>query len=403
MFIARQPIFDREMNVFGYELLFRSNIKATKFDFFSPTHATANVISNTYEMGLDRIVAGKKAFINFDEEFLKYSLVDILDPECLVVEILEGTSDDNEIIKVIRKLKKDGYKIALDDFVESPSSYSLFPEADIIKIDVLNTPYSVIDEIINVSKLTGKILLAEKIETNEIYEQTKFMGFDLFQGYFFSKPQIIKESSSMHSSYKQYARIFNELEKEEPSYQLLAEIIERDLNISYKVLRHIKNKSSYNIDDVKSIKKALTYIGLKDLSKWIAVLMIQHLSDDKSIEILRTSLIRSHFAEMIAQNTMWRDNQYEALMMGLLSVLDIVLGMTMEDALRELPLSKAVKDALLDRMGVLEPIYLLVLTYESGDWNRVNRLCKLFRIDPTLVTKYYLKSVELADKTIVNL
>lgn len=403
MFIARQPIFDREMRVFGYELLFRGTIQSTKFDVFSSVHATANVMSNTYEMGLDRIVAGKKAFINFDEDFLKYSLIDILSPESLVVEILEGTSDDKEIIQIVRKLKDDGYTIALDDFIESPSSYSLFPEADIIKIDVLNTPFSLIDEIIIACKMTGKLLLAEKIETNEVYEQTKLMGFDYFQGYFFSKPQILKKSSTMHSSYKQYVRIFNELEKKEPSYQLLAEIIERDLNISYKILRHIKNKNKNNLSDVTSIKKALTYIGLKDLTKWIGVLMIQHLGSDKSLEVLKMSLIRSHFAEMLAQNTMWNKNQYEALMMGMLSVLDIILDTNIKDALRELPLTEAVKDALIDRKGTLEPIYLLILTYESGDWDLVNRLCKLFRIEPFLVTKCYVKSIELADDVLANL
>lgn len=403
MFIARQPIFDRNMNVYGYELLFRSTIESTKFDMLSSLHATANVVSNTYEVGFDKIVGDKRAFINFDGDFLKYSIPDILNSEKLVVEILEGTSDDKETVNIINELKFKGYTIALDDFVESPKSYNLFSIADIIKVDILNTPFELITEIISACKASDKLLLAEKIETQEIFDQTMVMGFDLFQGYFFSKPQILKKSGSRHSSFSQYIRIFNELESEEPSYQVLAEIIERDLNLSYKVLRHIKNRHTENIENIFSIKKALTYIGLNDFKKWISILMIQQLSEEKSPEILRISLMRSYFAEQIAIHSIWHKNQYEALMMGLLSVLDAVLDIPIEEALKELPLVSSIKDALIDRKGLLEPIYLLVLAYERGDWDMVSKLCYLYRMKPMDISNYFMKSLDLTEEFMGNL
>jgi len=396
MYIARQPIFKANLEVYGYELLYRSGNKNNSYDGKDATVATASVLAGLYEAGIEEITNKKKAFINFDAHFLNEDLPDFIDSGSMVIEVLEDVIVDEALVDRISFLKKKGYQIALDDFVESYSAYPLVPLADIIKFDLLLTPLESIRTTVNLALSQNKVLLAEKIESEDVFRKAREMGFTLFQGFFFSKPAIIEKSASKLASNSQYLLLLLELKNEEPSYQKMAEIIERDVNLAYRLMRVIKSRSGDDL--VYSIKRALTYLGLNEIERWISILMIQDLGSDKPKELTTLSLLRSNFAEAICRHSSLKSVKHEASMMGLFSTLDAMLGLEMEDALADIALPEDVKSALCDSIGVLAPIYNLILAYEQADFEKAEKIAKKMKLSSEKLQNDYLVAVKWANE-----
>ena len=398
MFIARQPIFNKTMEVFGYELLFRFGSDSKGFDGVSSSHATASVIGGLFEAGIDQIVDNKRAFINFDASFISSDLPELIESHRLIIEVLEDVTVDDILLDRIKELKRKGYRIALDDFVEDYDAYPLVPFADIIKYDLIATPLNTLKVEVIKAKKQNKMLLAEKIETETEFNQAKDMGFDLFQGYFFSKPSIIGKPSSKSTTKAQYGRIISELKKEEPSYQLLAEIIEKDVNLAYRLMRIIITRSGDDL--VYSIKRALTYLGLKEIERWINILMIQDLGENKPKELMILSLVRTKFAEMIAAKAKLNKLKYEASMMGLFSTIDAMLDQSMAVALEDVALPQSIIDSLVLNEGVLMPIYNLVIAYEKGDWDKAESLARKMNLSEDALFDAYMDAVNWSRDTV---
>lgn len=399
MYIARQPIFDIHKKIYGYELLFRNDQESKLFGKdVSSTVATATVIDGLFEAGMDSIVDSKKAFVNFDYEFLMSEAVELINPNTLIIEVLEDVVVDEFLLERIKYLKAKGYKIALDDFVEDYKDYLLTPLADIIKYDLIETPLEEIKKEVELALKDKKILLAEKIETNEEFLLAQKMGFHLFQGYFFFKPSIISKSNDKKSLKGQYCRILQELHKEEPSYQNLAEVIETDINLAYRFMRVASHKNTE--DTIYSIRQALVYMGLREIERWINVLMLRELSSDKPIEIMNLSLVRAKFSEYISENSHYRNRKLEISIMCLLSMIDAILDIPMEEALDELLLSEDVKDALINRSGNLSPVFELVCAYESADWETVNEISSKIGLNEDLIMNGYFEALVWATEII---
>lgn len=398
MFIARQPIFNKELKLYGYELLFRPNIDATSFGEAAASNATATVLGNLFEMGIDQIVEGVKAFVNFDYDFLFSDSIELIDANTLVIEVLETVKADKILVDRLNYLRSKGYKIALDDFVECFHLHPLVPIADIIKYDLMITPLESIEIEVKQALKQNKILLAEKIETENEFILAKEMGFDLFQGYFFSKPSIISKSNDKKSAKSQYTRIISELNKEEPSFQILAEIIETDVNLAFRLMKVISIKQ--NRDMVYSIKKALIYMGFKELERWINILMLQDLSTNKPKELLKLSLLRSKFGEFIASNSRFKKRKRETSMMCLFSTLDAILDETMEEVLQDILITEDIREALIKKAGVLSPICNLISSYEKGDWDKVKIIAADIGIDEKKLPEGYLSSLKWTAETL---
>lgn len=400
MFIARQPIFNKELKLYGYELLFRPNIDATSFGEAAASNATATVLGNLFEMGIDQIVEGVKAFVNFDYDFLFSDSIELIDANTLVIEVLETVKADKILVDRLNYLRSKGYKIALDDFVECFHLHPLVPIADIIKYDLMITPLESIEIEVKQALKQNKILLAEKIETENEFILAKEMGFDLFQGYFFSKPSIISKSNDKKSAKSQYTRIISELNKEEPSFQILAEIIETDVNLAFRLMKVISIKQ--NRDMVYSIKKALIYMGFKELERWINILMLQDLSTNKPKELLKLSLLRSKFGEFIASNSRFKNRNRETSMMCLFSTLDAILDETMEEVLQDILITEDIREALIKKSGVLSPICNLISSYEKGDWDKVKIIAADIGIDEKKLPEGYLSSLKWTTETLLK-
>ena len=398
MFIARQPIFNKVMEVYGYELLFREGSDSTNFTGASATHATASVISNLFESGIDQIVDDKRAFINFDAEFINSDFPELIESNRLIIEVLEDVIVDTKLIERLLSLKKKGYRIALDDFVSNYDDYPLVSLADIIKYDLMVTPlHSIIGEV-KMALAQNKVLLAEKVETEAEFIEAKKMGFTLFQGYFFSKPSIIGKANHKANTKAQYSRIISELVKDEPSYQILAEIIEKDVNLAYRVMRIISNRAGDDL--VYSIKRALTYMGLKEIERWINILMMQDLGSNKPKELMILSLVRTKFAEAIAIHANLQKYKYEASMMGLFSTIDAMLDQNMSEALEGISLPKSIKDSLIEHEGILMPIFNLLNAYEHGDWERAFELVQNLKLNEEDLFDSYMEAVRWARETV---
>lgn len=399
MFIARQPIFNDKLEVYGYELLFRPDDLSNEFGGASHVGATATVVEELFESGINSIVENKLAFVNFTDAFIQSDTLELLDPDNLVVEIVEGTEVDGGFISKLESLTSKGYTIALDDYQGSHSEYPLFDVANIIKYDLIQTPLGTIRYDVKMAIQSGKTLLAEKVETEEEFLEAKELGFQLFQGYFFSKPRIISKTYTRHSALFQYNNIIKELSKAEPSYQTLAELIEVDVDLSYRLLRVVSNRSKDR--SAYSIKKALTFLGLKEIERWIKVLMLQDLAKSKPIELMKMSMVRSKFSEVLAMNAKLKNMRYEAAMMGLFSVLDAMLDMPLQEALDEILLPESVTDALTKNKGPLATIFQLVLAYEKGNWDEVESLSDVLNINKYVLYSLYMSAIDWCTSSMV--
>ena len=398
MFIARQPIFKRNLEIYGYELLYRSSSTSVQFDGTLSHVATATVIGGLFESGIEHIIENKRAFINFDENFIHSDSLELIEPDKLIIEMLEDVEINQALIERLKILKNKGYKIALDDFIEKYEDYPLIPYADIIKFDLIATPLETIETDVHLALSQRKILLAEKIETKEEFLKAKEMGFHLFQGYFFSKPDIAGRMCDKFPSKIQYIRLIKELKKEEPSYQKLAEIVKNDVKLAYRLMRVISVRSGDEL--IYSIKKALVFMGLKEIERWIHILMIRDIGESKPEELVRVSLVRTKFAEAIALYGKFKNMKYEASMMGLFSVLDAVLDTTMEEALEGIAIPESIKNALIYGKGALNDVYKLIIAYERGNWEEVITFSEKVDINVDVLFEEYLNSVKWAKGTL---
>jgi c-di-GMP-related signal transduction protein len=402
VFVARQPIFDKNLNVFAYELLFRVG-RETAYKFDDEDFATSSVISDSFVViGIDTLTRGKKAFINFTKNLLMKETATILPKRMLVIEILENVEPDSGIITACKKLRDMGYTLALDDFVFEEKFTPLIKLAEIIKIDVLLTP---LDEIPNVmKKCVGQNIkfLAEKVETKEAYQEALKIGFSYFQGYFFSKPVIISHKDI--PSYKMnYIKMLKEANDPKADFNKIEAVIKIDVSMSYKLLRFINSAFFGFKTKINSIKQALVLLGLREFRKWLSLIIMKNLGADKPDELTINSIIRARFCELLSEDTKFKERSAELFFLGLFSLIDVFLSQPMSDVLDDLPLSNDVKQTLMGTDSVLSPFLNIVKYYEKADWEKIFETSQSLGIDSSKISEKYLKSLEFTNQLFVSL
>jgi len=367
IFIARQPIYDRKLYVYAYELLYRSSEK-NQADIVDGDDATSQVLSNALmEIGLPELVGQSLAFINLTERYIVEGLPPSLVQDNVVLEVLEDIKPTEAVIAGLRRLKALGYTIALDDFVYDEDNCALIEFADIIKIDLLTLPGNLTEQ---VKKLRpeGSRLLAEKVETPEDFEYCKALGFDYFQGYFFCKPKIFKGERTP-TSRMAIMQLLAKLQDPELDFGELQDLVVQDVSLSYRILRYI-NSAHFSIGQkIESMQQAISLLGLNTIKTWVAILAMSSV-DDKPYELILTALIRAHMCEKLSANT--SISAENAFTVGLFSALDAFIDKPLEEILVALPLSDALHHALLDKTGELGQMLSLVLSYERGQWNNLS-------------------------------
>lgn len=370
VYVGRQPIFDRYNNVLGYELLYRRSMN-NFYEGNDATKDTAEVINNAFfVMHFDELTEGTKAFINFTESMIVDNVPMLLPKETLIVEILEQSIISQDLIESCIKLKQNGYKIALDDFVFSEQYIPLLEIVDIVKIEFSRV--SLFDQRKLLTQYKDKIMfLAEKVETREEYDLALNMGYDYFQGYFFSKPVIVK-GKDIAVLNTNIVRIINELYAEEPEFNRISEIIQADLGLSYKLLK-VSNTMYFEAKyEIKSIKQAIVRLGISELKRWFNILLVKDIQIIENKDLIKNSIIRAKFMELIALEIGLEQEYLDYFMVGMFSSIDVLLNREMKIIVEELPFTQDVKDALLGNENPIHSALDVIVKHEYAQLNELD-------------------------------
>lgn len=395
VFIGRQAILDQRKNVYGYEILFRSGLKNAFDPNLDGNVATQSVmVGAMLDFGMNKLVWDKHAFINFTEQNLLNRAPRLLPSENVVVEILENVQPTPEILAVVQELKEAGYRIALDDFVLMPGYEPLIQMADIIKVDFRITEDP--EERKNLREILPKHvrLLAEKIETEEEFEQALAYGYVLFQGYFFCKPAILHQKR-LTSNTLSKMRLLREINRQDFDFSAIADVISLDTNLVHKLLTYINSVGMGLAHHVSNLKQATILLGASGVHRWVTLVSLQTFSEDKPPELFTLALLRAKFCELIAiemkRPGLTPDTSF---LLGMFSLLDVLLNQPMEEVLKEVALTDDLNAALLGEDNDLRRLLDLVIAYEKGDWDTVIAHCERENISAAHLKPTYDKVLE---------
>jgi c-di-GMP-related signal transduction protein len=396
IYVARQPIFNKDKKLYGYELLFRDGFSNAFPDIDDDT-ATSKLLSNSFfSIGMNQLTSGKTAFINFPQRLLLNKMPLMFPSEKMIVEILEDVDPNEQVISACDDIAKAGYSLALDDFIFKSEMQPLIDLADIIKIDFMLTPIDEIQKIVNRFEGNRIKWLAEKIETYEKFENALSMGFMYFQGYFFSRPEIISGKEIAPSKIT-LLHIVGEANKKDCSFEKLEKLINRDVSISYKFLRYINSAFFNRVCEISSIKHAIVLLGEMEVKRFISMVATAELASDKPDELVRTSIIRARLCELLGLHSQNGVDISELFLMGLFSLIDAMLDNNMEDIMQSLPLSKNIKQALLEEKGDLADYLKTVTSYESANWETFSSIISKININEKKLPEFYQEAVGWAD------
>ncbi|HEY4553804.1 MAG TPA: HDOD domain-containing protein [Bacillaceae bacterium] len=405
VFVARQPILNKKEELVGYEVLYR-NTEINAFPIIDGDQATADVIVNGFlNIGIHELSAGQPCFINFTETLLRLKVPAYFHPRDIVVEILETVEITEEIITICKELNELGYTIALDDFthVDHNCFYTeLLKYVHIIKVDFLNASMETRTKIENLAKKNKIKLLAEKVETREQFREAKEKGYDFFQGYFFSKPDIVS-SYDIPTSFLSYFQVMKKIGEEDIDIPVISQLIEQDLSLSHKLLKLINSPAFRPIHKIKSIRQAIVLLGLREIQKWVYVLALREnkgFSKKLSSEVIRLSLTRAMLCEKLAGKRLAREDDAGYFLTGMLSLMDSITRVPMEEILRELPLSQAIHDALTGKDSPLKEVLDLVIAVERGNWRIMEELAAALKLSELDIRHAYQESCKWAEDVI---
>lgn len=399
IFIGRQPILSRSGEIYAYELLYRNSEK-NFFPDINPEQATIGLLINTFlSVGIDQVTSGVRSFINFSGELLAQDIFMSLNPDQVVIEILEDVEITPALLRRLRMFQEAGFTLALDDFIlqdQYVTNAQLFELVDIIKVDFIQTSIAEKHRITTfLKRYPSIILLAEKVETEADYQLALKSGYDLFQGYFFAKPDIIK-SAEIPSNTLIHLQIIDYFQQDSQSINQLSDLIMRDVSISYKLLRFI-NSLAFDIPrQISSIKQAIMFIGLNETKKWLQVLMLHDLGSDlqdgRVEALVELSLRRARACELLAKYKR-KPNKDEYFLTGMFSLIDAVMRRKWEDILPLLSLSDVIMDTLNGKQTEMSPYMELIESVERFEWQTVERLSRELAIPKKELSDIFLQAL----------
>ncbi len=390
-YIARQPILDKSKKTVGYELLFRDGPKNT-FPAIDPEHATSRLLSDHFLSTHYATLGNKLGFVNFPYQSLINKVPTLFPAESLVIEILEDCQPTPELLEAIKEMAALGYKIALDDFIPSKEWRVFLPYISIIKFDI--RAISLDKAQLFIERLAGSHIqfLAEKVETHEEFARAKKAGFSYFQGYFFSKPEMIQRKS-LEPSFVTVVRLLTEISHTEINYAQVESLISQDVTLSYKLLTYV-NSSAMVSNKIQSFKQALVYLGEDKLRKFISLVALAATQDDKPDYLYGLSIQRARHCELLAQQQTSTMEPGQAFLMGMFSLLDSLLDRPIEQIINEVPVDDMIKSALIKGQGELGALLALVRAYEKAEWDQVSEHCKTLELPQPALSECYDKSVK---------
>lgn len=394
-YVARQPIFNSRKHVVAYELLYRESEK-NFFPFgIDPTKATTKVIVNYFlDTKIEEITEQKPALVNFNLESLKL-IKNLIPSKEIIIEILETEEPTEELYQIVREMFHKDYIFALDDFVYDEKWLRFVPFVRLIKFDIQKTSLDTIKPIIEKIKNTKKTvkILAEKVETYEEFQKAKELEFDFYQGYFFSKPEMLV-NSALPSSYPILMSLYKECLNEEINIKKITDIFQRDVSLSFKLFNYINNPCIFSLKNtINTIKEALIYMGEVKLKQFVFLIVTAELSYKKPPALIALATHRAKFCELLAQHSSLHNLSEKAFLIGLFSVLDAILDKDMETILKDLNLEIEMKKALIQKIGIYSAFLKIAINYEQANWDVVDLLCEQIEVSKDKIKELYNKAV----------
>jgi EAL and modified HD-GYP domain-containing signal transduction protein len=397
-YAARQPILDKDKNLFAYELLFRDSINNVFPNVDGDVATTKMIEASKFNLGIGEFTANKPAFINFTLETLSLGYANMLTTDEVVVEILETVKPGKKLLAICKGLYEQGYTLALDDYEHQKVWMHFFPYIKIIKID---WQISSIEDIKEVKQAIVNFphikLLAEKVETYEQYNQALELGFEFFQGFFFAKPEMVK-TKTLSPSQMAMAELLYETSKPELDLISITSVFERDVTLSYKLLRYANSPIFRRGSEVSSIKQALVILGSQELKRFLGLMFAVNVNPDKPSELINSAMARAKFCELAAKDISVPVDTSIAFLTGLLSLIDAILDEKLEDVLEKLPLAQEIKEPLLTKKGVMAELIQLLGFIEHAQWDKTAIVMKKLGINKEKVIKDYNEALAWADE-----
>lgn len=393
-FIARQPIFDSGLTVIGYELLHRAGWEES-FGGIDEDLATVEVLNGSLLVSrLEDLTDGKLGFVNVPRNLLLEDFLLLLPARLTVIEVLESVRPEPRVVEALRKLKRAGYTIALDDFADEPDYAPLVELADIIKVDFRATAPADWGALVQRHRRPGLRFLAEKIETREEHERARAAGYDLFQGFFFCRPETsFRRDLPAHKVH--YIRFLREISRPALDLPKLEEIIEQERSLGAKLLRYLNAAQPGGGSRITStsIRSALAHLDERSLRRWGTLVALARIGDDKPLELVRTCLVRAGFLERLAQETGHGEQALDYFLTGVFSALDALVDRPLEEALESVGLDPAVCRAIEGDTSRASRARELAIACERGDLESYGGLARELGLEQERVAELYAEAL----------
>jgi c-di-GMP phosphodiesterase len=392
-FIGRQPIVNRQQQIIGYELLFRMHKTAQTAEFSSDLQAGTSVLVNTLSnMGTDWLVGSKLAFLNVESPMLESSFLELLQPQKVVLEVLESVQATPEVVQRARELRAQGFGIALDDFDLTGSTAPFLDVANYVKLDIqmLGMPRTL--ELSRQLRRHPVLQVAEKVETKEEFKKCFEAGFDCFQGYYFAHPETLS-AKVINPAYANILALLNMI-RNNAEIKDIEDALKRDVALSFKLLRYI-NSAGFGLScEIHSFRHAVTILGYQKLYRWLTLLLVTAGAESNTPPaLMKTAVTRGRFVELIGQNFLEGHDRDNLFIVGVFSLLDVMLDMPMDKVLDSLLLPDTVADALMSRTGIYGGFLQLAEACEDPDLNRVQQLAGQLHIPADVLNRAHVAAL----------
>lgn len=399
--VARQPIFDKKLSVFGYEIVCRSGL--SNLCGGDESRTSLSTIRNVFLLLGTRVVTGrKKLFLDFPRALILDGVAQALPGDITVVNVGPKTEVDDKLLSACKALREAGFSLSLDEgSIASGAHEELLPFADIIRGSLTATINR--NDLADIRCRFGsrKTALAEGVETKEDYEAACVLGYDLFQGSFFSKPSVIR-SREMPGYKANYLQVLREVNRTELNFSELEKVIKQDASLCYTLLTYI-NSAYFGLNEsIMSIRHALVLLGEKEVRKWANLILFTFMAVDKPSELLIVSLIRAKMCESLGDKIGMIEAAPELFLVGMFSMLDALMGRPIAEILHAIHLSRDVEEALLRGANVYGHVFQTVVSYEMANWEDFSRYAKELGIEEESVPDLYFQAVQWAE-TMSNL
>lgn len=398
VWIARQPLFDRQRQVVGYELLFRQHQRAADGTLTAPSgvavdEAGAGAIDSTVRaLGLGRLTDGRPTFVKVSRAVLLAGLPAALPPEQVVIELPAGIDASPEVRDACADLRRQGFQIALEGFVPGETGAALLRYADYLKADSASLEAVVNRPVSEIRPTLPPVVIADHLSTPEEFSRAADLGCGVFQGDFIVRP-VMRAAKEIPGNRLVYLRLLSALQNPELSVNQLEDLIKPDASLVYRVLRAVNSAAYGQQQRIDSLRQALVLLGCGTIRRWATLWAMVSVSGQAPGELVTMSTVRGRACEVLA-NATWSGAFHDGFLLGVCSLFDAILEVPMADILAHLPLPEEADAALRGEENHSRYLLDAVIAHERGDWEKSAEYSVAAGVEPMAVPMAYHEALE---------